>query len=118
MGNDIVHQVSRGLGHGALPRRARRRDDFLDAHRLDAPDEMAPKMCHGHAAGSGARIVGKGLDDLLGGPPGRRRGRDVEVQDATPVVGHDEEDVEHAERDRGDHEEVDRDDVRQVVVQE
>ena len=62
--------------------------------------------------------LGDYVDDLLGGPSGRRRGRDVEVQDAAPVVRHGEEDVEHAERDRGNHEEVDRDDVCQVVLQE
>ena len=40
------------------------------------------------------------------------------MQDAAPIVGHDEEDVEHAERDRGNHEEVECDDVPDVVLKE
>ena len=75
-----------------LPRRGGGRDDFLDAHRLDTPDELSTEdtvTVTKQIARCG--IVGKGVTHLLGGPPSRRRGRDVEVQDATPVVGHDEE---------------------------
>ena len=66
-----------------LPRRAWGRDDILDAHRLDPPDEAvaedAVAVMHQEA---GCAFVRKGLDDLLGGPLSGGRGRDVEVQDA------------------------------------
>ena len=58
------------------------------------------------------------LHALAGRSTGPKARRNVEVQDATPVVGHDEENVEDAERRRWNHEEVDRDDVLDVVVQE
>ena len=56
-----------------LPRRAGGCDDFLDAHRLDAPDEVSAEdaiMVTQQLAGCG--IVGKGFTNLARGPPGRR----------------------------------------------
>ncbi len=41
----------------------------------------------------GRSVVRKGLEDLLGGPLSGGRGRDVEVQDAAPIVGHDQQHV-------------------------
>jgi hypothetical protein len=56
-----------------LPRRARSCHDFLDTHRLDAPDEISAedavtvtKQIARHG------IERKGFTHLLGGPPGRR----------------------------------------------
>jgi len=44
--------------------------------------------------------------------------RDIEVQYASPTMVDDEEAVEHAERDRGDGEEVHRRDYLTVIPQE
>ena len=90
-----------------LPRRAWSRDDFLDAHRLDAPGKVdAEDAVAVMNQESGCGFVGEGFDDLLGSPPGGGRGRDVEVQDASTIMGHDQQHVEHTERDRRDDEEV------------
>ena len=81
----------------------------IDAPRFDAPDEIGAKDAITVPKQIARRgIVRKCLTHLLSGPPGLRGSRDVEVEDTTPVVGHDEETVEDAERRRWNHEEVDR----------
>ena len=80
-------------------------NDFLDTHRLDALGEAAAEdrvaVVHQEPE---CGFVGKGRDDLLGRPPGGRRGRDVEVQHAAAIVRHDHQHIEHAERHRRDEE--------------
>jgi hypothetical protein len=49
---------------------------------------------------------GKRLAQLLDDPTARRMLRDVNVQDAPPIMTDDEEAVEHAERNRWHSEEV------------
>ena len=122
--DDVVEALSanrsvQSLTIRILPRRTGCRDDFFDAHRPDAPDEIrAEDTVSVTKEISGRCIVGRGFAHLLGSPTGRKRGSDIGVQNATPVVGHDQENVEDAERRRWNHEEVDCDDVPDVVVQE
>ncbi len=54
-------------------------------------------------------IPGKRFRDLLGGPSRRRRVRDIEMDDPSPIVCQDDEDEQHLERDRGNSEEVNGD---------
>ena len=66
----------------------------------------------------GSRFVGESLAQLLNDPTARGMPRDIEVQYASPTMVDDEEAVEHAERDRGDGEEVHRRDYLTVIPQE
>ena len=86
------------------------RDSSLEERPVDAvpvSDEIA--RC---------RVPGEGLSDLLTGPAGCRVGAHVEVDDPSPSVAQDQENVDHPERNRRHGEEVDRDDVLGVVGQE
>ena len=80
-----------------LPRRPRCGEDLLDAEALDATAELVAENAVAIADHEPRRrILGEGLDDLLGGP-GRGRGvGDVEVKNAAALVGQDEEDIQNA----------------------
>jgi len=94
---------------GSLPRRARCRQDFADAHvshlfsEVIAEDRIA-------VAQQVARELGKGkcLPQLLSCPLRGRVGGNIEVQDATPVMGQNQENVKNLETDRRHGEEIDR----------
>jgi hypothetical protein len=63
-------------------------------------------------------LIGEGLDDLLRRPSRRGMLGHIEVQHlATTVFQHDE-DEQHLHRDRGHAEEVHRDHLAEVIVQE
>jgi len=51
-------------------------------------------------------LKGKRLTQLLGDPSARRMLRNVNLQDAPPIMTDDEEAVEHAERNRWHREEI------------
>jgi len=104
---------------GILPGRARCSNDFLDAHVLDAISER-PTVDPIAIADQEPRglVERKGLDDLLRRPFSRGTGGDVEVRDIPPVVTQDDEGEEYAKRRGGDGEEVDRDDISNMVIQE
>jgi hypothetical protein len=61
---------------------------------------------------------GKGIPELLGGPLGRRVGGDIDVDDASAIMGQDQEDIQDLETDSRDGEEIHRDQVVDVVLQE
>jgi hypothetical protein len=66
---------------------------------------------------SRSRVIGKSVKKLLRGPfCGWMRG-DIEVNDAAPLMGKNEEDVENAEGDYRDCEEIDGDKLFGVVFQ-
>jgi rhomboid protease GluP len=58
-----------------------------------------------HISRSG--LLREGLENLAGGPVGRRVIRDVEVEEFAAIVAENDEDKEKAEGEGGDHEEVD-----------
>jgi len=101
-----------------LPRRAIRDDDLLDAHVLNTlaelkavesitiPDEKAWRF-----------VVGKGVNDLLSGPPRSRMSRNVEVSDRSTVVTEHDEAKQYAKRGARDGEEVNRDDIWSMIVE-
>jgi len=94
-----------------------RRDLSAADHRQEAADEFERRSVWGGAAVTPTSRRRFGLGEAHG-PGGRRMVRDVEMDDATPVMGEDEE----AEQDLvagGRHgEEVDRDQLAEMVRQE
>src|SRR5204862_97171 len=76
------------LDIGSLPRRARCRQDFANAHVSQVFSEVIAKD-RIVVAQEVARELGKGkgLAQLLSGPVCGRVGGHIEVQDATPVMG-------------------------------
>ncbi len=107
------------LGEGVLPGRAWCREDLGDAHALHPSSKLAPVDAVAIAKEiARRRVIGERLDDLLSGPGGSRRVRDVEVHDPPTIMLEDHEHVENSES-RGRHdEEVDRDEVGEVILEE
>ena len=104
---------------GSLPRRARCRQDFADAHvshlfpEVIAEDRIAVAQQVARELGKG-----KGLTQLLSCPLRCRVSGDIEVQDATPVMGQNQENVENLETDRGHGEEIDGDQLLGMILKE
>src|SRR3989441_8783645 len=63
-------------------------------------------------------VVREGVHDLLGRPGGGGMLGDVEVENAPPTVGQDDEDEEDVQVSGGNGEEVDRDEVADMVDEE
>lgn len=102
-----------------LPWRSWCRDDFLDTHVFDAlPEELAVDRVTIAKQESRGVILGKRLDDLLSGPLGRRMRSCVEVNDHAAVMAEYDETEQDAKRRCWYREEVDRNDIANVVVQE
>jgi len=107
------------LDIGSLPRRARCRQDFANAHVSHVFSEVIAKDRIA-VAQEVARELGKGkcLARLLSGPICGRVGGHIEVQDATPVMGQNQKYVKGLEADGGHGEEVDRGQLLGMVLQE
>jgi hypothetical protein len=91
------------LGVGVLPGGMRGRDDLLDAqsrHPVTEPIAVDGVTISEQTSGLGP-FCREGFDDLLGGPFRRGVSGDVDVQDASPVMGQDE-DTEEQEDDSED----------------
>src|ERR1017187_2669910 len=122
--DDVVETLPPYGSHEAfsiwiLPRRPRCREDFLDAEALDATAELVAEDAVAVADHeSGRRVLGEGLDDLLGGPGRAGVLGDVEVKNAAAVVGQDEEEIQNAKRRRRNREEIDRCQRADMVVEE
>src|SRR5208283_3072674 len=102
-----------------LPRRARSGQHFMDAYVSHLFSEFKAEDSITVAQQVTRELVkGKGLPQLLSCPLGSRVGGHIEVQNATPVVGQYQKHVKHLETDGGHREEVDRDHLREVVLQE
>ncbi len=70
-----------------LPGRSWRRDNFFDAHVLDALAELHTVDAVAVSDQEARRVaIRKGFDDLLGSPARSRVSRDVEVNDHAAVV--------------------------------
>ena len=107
------------LGEGVLPRAVRRRQDFTDAHALEALPEHVPvdRVAVAEEVRR-AGVVREGVHDLLGRPRHGGMLGDIEVEDAAPIVGEHDEDEQDAQARGGDGKEVDGDEVPDVVGQE
>jgi len=107
------------LREGVLPGAGGRRQNLTDPHAPHSlPERVAvDRVAIAEEIGRGG-VVREGIDDLLGGPGSGGMLGDVEVEDATAMVGEHDEDEEDAQV-RGWHrEEIDRDQVADMVGQE
>ena len=85
------------LREGILPWAVRGREDFLDPRALHtAPKLLAVDLVAIVEEIVWSGVVREGVHDLLGGPVGGGMLGDVEVQDATALVGKHDEDEEDA----------------------
>ena len=104
---------------GSLPRRARCRQDFADAHvshlfsEVIAEDRIAVAQQVARELGKG-----KGLPQLLSRPLRGRVGGNVEVQNAAAVMGQNQENVKNLEADRGHREEINGDQLLRMILEE
>src|SRR5260370_39755059 len=96
------------LDEGVLPGRARRAQDFLDAHACEPVAEgvAVDSIAISHQVLRYA-VFWELFADLLSGPGGGRMLRHVEMQDQSAVVRQHDDDVEHAKGHGRDREEVD-----------
>lgn len=107
------------LDKGILPWTPGSDHDLLDPH-------MLYPLSKGHAIDAvpitqeipRGLVPRKGINDLLGGPPCRGMLSNVEVDDATSMVGQDDQDKEHRVLHRGDHKEIQGHEIRHVILQE
>jgi len=104
---------------GSLPRRARCRQDFADAHVSHLFSEVVAENRIA-VAQQVTRELGKGkcLSQLLSGPLRSRVGSNVEVQNATAVMGQNQENIKNLEADRGHGEEINGDQLLRVILEE
>jgi hypothetical protein len=115
--------TSNGSNHslyiGSLPRRARCRQHFADAHVSHLSSEVIAEDGIAVAQQVARELVkGKGLPQLLPRPLRGRVGRHIEVQDATSVMGQHHKHVKDLETDRGHREEIDGDQLLGMILQE
>src|SRR5215469_17124950 len=104
---------------GPLPWTCWRAEDFLDAHASDSLLELTPidlVTIAQQVAWCG--IFGKRLYHLLSCPTSRRMLRHVEVNDAPAMMSQHDKHEQHPKADGRHGEEVDRDEMLDMVVQE
>jgi len=95
------------LDIGSLPRRARCRQHFADAHISHLFSEVSAENSIPVAQQVARELdEGKGLPQLLSRPLRGRVGGNVEVQNAAAVMGQNQENVKNLEADRGHREEI------------
>jgi hypothetical protein len=95
------------------------RKDFVDVHTLHSVAELLAIDLVTIAEAIGGRgVIREGVHDLLGGPARGGMLGDVEVQDATAIVGKHDEDEEDTQAGGGNGEEIDSDEVPNMVGQE
>jgi len=104
---------------GILPWRAGCDQDFFDPHAVDPFREViavdAVAIADEKTRGF---FVWKGVDDLLGGPYGVGIGGHIEVNHLSPIVTEHDENVQDAESDGRNGEEIAGRNIGHVVVQE
>jgi hypothetical protein len=112
-------RADKALDEWILPWRLGGDDDFFDADVPHAATEMlAVDAVAITQQEAWCFIPGKGFDDLLSRPFRGWVGGHVEVQHTPTMVGEDEEDEQDLIPHGRDDEEVDRDDVLDVVLEE
>jgi hypothetical protein len=107
------------LREGTLPRTAGSREHLLDLHALHALAERVTvdrvAIAEEISGGGGVR---EAVHELLGCPCSRGMLGDVDVEDSAPMVSEDDQDEKHSQVSGRNGEEVDRDQVLDMVVQE
>jgi len=121
--NHVVEQLTPtasnpALSHSILPGTSNRRLHRCDLHRVDCGGHLKTILCVMVKDDEPvSRLIRKSFAQLLDDPTAGRMPRDIEVQDAFPVVADDEEAVEHVEGKGRDGEEVHRRDDFTVIAQ-
>jgi len=106
------------LDIGALPRRARCRQDFANAHVSHLFSEVIAKDLIAVPQHVTRELVkGKCLPQLLPRPLRGWVGGYIEVENATPVMGQHQKHVKDLEADRGHREEDDGDQLLSMILQ-
>src|SRR5262245_28624845 len=104
---------------GPLPWTGWRGEDFLYAQALDSLSKVIPiYLIPVSQQVTWRLILGNRLHHLLPCPPCRRVLRHVEVNDAAAVMSQHDRYEQHPKADRRHGEEVDRDEILDMVVQE
>src|SRR6516164_1268171 len=104
---------------GPLPWTGWRGEDFLYAQALDSLPKVIPiDLIPVSQQVTWRLILGKRLHHLLPCPPCRGTHRHVEVNDAAAMMSQHDKHEQHAKADRRHGEEVDRDEILDMVVQE
>src|SRR5215813_2578831 len=102
--------TDQSLHGGVLPRAPRSRNPFLDLQsRYSLAKLFAVERIPISQQEAGSGLVRKRLNQLLRRPGSRRMLRHVEVQNATPVVGQHNQDLQHTKSRGRDGEEINRD---------
>jgi hypothetical protein len=114
--------ASNGSNHSlymsSLPRRARCRQNFADAHVSHLFSEVIAEDSIAVAQQvAGELVKGKCLAQLLSRPFRGRVGGHIEMQNTTPVMGQHQKHVKDLETDSGHREEVDGGQLLGVIVQ-
>ena len=121
--DDMVETLSTNTSNKAfhewiLPRTLRGREHLLNVHSLNSISEMTtvhPVTIPYQI--SRCSIFRKCFDDLLCRPFGRGMLRHIEMHHAPPLMRKDHEHKQHSQLQRGNSEEVDRDQLTNVVRQ-
>src|SRR5215469_16101059 len=104
---------------GPLPWTCWRTEDFLEAHASDSLLELTPiDLVTIAQQVPWCSIFGKRLYHLLSCPTRRRMRRHVEMNDAPAMMSQDHKHEQHPKADGRHREEVDRDQIPHMVVQE
>jgi hypothetical protein len=99
--DDVVEEFpTKAANHplhiGILPRRARGRDDLIDAQAFNpSRNPLTDNAIAVSNQITWSRIERKRLNELLSCPLGRRMFRDVEVDNSPSIMGQDDEHEEH-----------------------
>jgi len=112
-------RADESLREGILPRAVRDRENFTDSHtRHTLPEDVTVDCVAVAEEVGGCGVIREGVDDLLGGPAGRRMLGHVEVDDPSAVVSEHDENEEHAEACCGHREEVEGNEISDMVGEE
>src|SRR6202795_3239579 len=104
---------------GSLPRGARRRQHFADAHVSDMPAKCITEDSIAVAQQVARELVkGKGFPQLLSCPLGGRVGGYIEVENAPAVMSQHQKHVKHLEANSRHGKEIDGDQLLGVILQE
>ena len=122
--NDVIGDLSAKAGDQSfdirvLPRRSRRRDDFVDTQTSDASLNLLTI----NAVSVSQQITwrageGKRAHKLLRRPSRRGMFGDIEVQNSAPIVREHDKHEEHSKVDRGHDKEIDSHKVFDMLIEE
>src|SRR6516162_8473980 len=112
------NRTNHPLHKGSLPGGSRCGQDFVDSHVSYLPAEVIAEDSIGRGVGSAGLGRRNGLPQLLSCPLCGWMVGHAEVDNASAVMGQYQKHVKNLEADSGDSEEVDRNHLGEVVLEE